>query len=493
VEDLAEAARLYRLAADQGNADAQYRLGMMYMEGTGVGRDLVEAARLLRLAADQGDADAQYQLGLMYHIGKGVAEDLAEAARLLWLAADQGSVYAVYANSILANMYANGKGVTEDLAEAARLYRLVAAADIDEGNERVHVDAQHNLERLNRKLGHGNGIPMSDAATPEDSVQAGNLASGGKPDGTVKPPRKPTAWNYFLQVRATHPLGCPVISCARAVHFARRLGLAGHSRLAQVFRRVSAQRFGRVDLLPSRFRFSDAGLSFGDIAKEAATRWRALSKQDQEEWCAKPQPLPTLVGTVIRGPSDDSFNSESAATTTVTSVIDRKLRILQGLWRALDTMPLRSTALFLFCVVGWGCWRRCVARRGPHQALHKRERNHLTDHRLFLNGLNPRNVIRHVIAKQVEAAQRVGPKQAAKETAKKETERKEAAKRELERKEAERKEAAKKETEGKEAARREAERKEAAKKEAERKEAAKKETERQARARALRAVLMGSD
>ena len=306
VEDLAEAARLYRFAADQGNADAQCHLGMMYKKGTGVERDLVEAVRLLQLAADQGDADAQYHLGVIYRMGEGVAEDLAEAARLLWLAADQGSVYAVYANSILANMYANGMGVTEDLAEAARLYRLVAAtaADIDEGNERVHLDglhedglharpgdAQNNLERLNRKLGHRNGIPMSDVARPEDSVQAGNLASGptvratasgGKPDGTVEPPRKPTAWNYFLQVRAIHALGCPVISCSRAVHFARRLGLAGHSRVAQVFRRVSAQRFGHADLLPSRFHGSDAGLSFGDIANEAATRWRALSKQTKK-------------------------------------------------------------------------------------------------------------------------------------------------------------------------------------------------------------------
>jgi TPR repeat protein len=70
--------RLYRLAADQGHAFGQNRLGVMHENGTGVAKDSAEAARLYRLAADQGHADARNKLGMMYENGTGVAKDSAE-------------------------------------------------------------------------------------------------------------------------------------------------------------------------------------------------------------------------------------------------------------------------------------------------------------------------------------------------------------------------------------------------------------------------------
>jgi len=61
--DYAEAARLYRLAADQGNAQGQSGLGWFYEHGRGgAAKDDHEAARLYRLAADQGDAQGQNSL-----------------------------------------------------------------------------------------------------------------------------------------------------------------------------------------------------------------------------------------------------------------------------------------------------------------------------------------------------------------------------------------------------------------------------------------------
>ena len=44
----------------------QFSLGAMHVEGMGVAKDLGEAARLFRLAADQGNADAQNTLGRMH-------------------------------------------------------------------------------------------------------------------------------------------------------------------------------------------------------------------------------------------------------------------------------------------------------------------------------------------------------------------------------------------------------------------------------------------
>ena len=51
-----------RLSADQGNATAQYSLGISYSIGLGVPQDDAEAVRWYRLSAEQGDADAQYNL-----------------------------------------------------------------------------------------------------------------------------------------------------------------------------------------------------------------------------------------------------------------------------------------------------------------------------------------------------------------------------------------------------------------------------------------------
>jgi TPR repeat protein len=58
-KDYVSALSIVRPLADQGNAIAQSNLGLMYETGQGVPQDYTEAARLYRLAADQGFAGAQ--------------------------------------------------------------------------------------------------------------------------------------------------------------------------------------------------------------------------------------------------------------------------------------------------------------------------------------------------------------------------------------------------------------------------------------------------
>ncbi len=64
--DYQTALQEWRPLANEGDADAQYNLGLMYDGGKGVPLDDAEAVKWYRLAADQGDADAQTNLGLMY-------------------------------------------------------------------------------------------------------------------------------------------------------------------------------------------------------------------------------------------------------------------------------------------------------------------------------------------------------------------------------------------------------------------------------------------
>ena len=49
---------------------AQNGLGIMYAKGEGVPQDYSKALKWFGLAADKGDAGAQYNLGLMYAFAK---------------------------------------------------------------------------------------------------------------------------------------------------------------------------------------------------------------------------------------------------------------------------------------------------------------------------------------------------------------------------------------------------------------------------------------
>ena len=62
------------LAAEQGDASAQFMIGGMYYGGEGVPQDYAEAVKWYRLAAEQGAADAQHNLGVMYQFGDGVLQ-----------------------------------------------------------------------------------------------------------------------------------------------------------------------------------------------------------------------------------------------------------------------------------------------------------------------------------------------------------------------------------------------------------------------------------
>jgi uncharacterized protein len=122
--DPADAVKWYRKAAEQGDAVAQYYLGLMYLNGKGVPEDDAEAVKWFRKAAEQGNAKAQYYLGFMYANGTGVPEDDAEAVKWYRKAAEQG-----YANAQfnLGLMYLNGEGVPEDNVFAYMWFNLAAA------------------------------------------------------------------------------------------------------------------------------------------------------------------------------------------------------------------------------------------------------------------------------------------------------------------------------------------------------------------------------
>jgi TPR repeat protein len=147
-QDYAQAAFWFRKCAEQGNAYAQERLGLMYWMGWGVEADDVESAAWYRKAAEQGIARAQYQLGLFYLNGTGVPEDVAKAAALTLKAAEQGYRSA---QSWLGTVYLRGTGVPSDPQEAYFWSYLADELDTAE-NGRLSANGASRTQRIAASL-----------------------------------------------------------------------------------------------------------------------------------------------------------------------------------------------------------------------------------------------------------------------------------------------------------------------------------------------------
>ena len=128
--DYATAMEEWKPLAEQGDAYAQYNLGVMYDEGNGVLKDYSEAVKWYRLSAEQGDAYAQNSLGFMYGKGNGVLQDYSEAVKWYRLSAEQGNTNA---QSSLGVMYEYGDNVLQDNVTAHMWYNIASA----NGNEKA--------------------------------------------------------------------------------------------------------------------------------------------------------------------------------------------------------------------------------------------------------------------------------------------------------------------------------------------------------------------
>ena len=109
-----------RAKAEQGDAAAQFNLGVMYYRGEGVAQDDKAAVKWYTKAAEQGHVGAQTDLGLMYESGQGVAQDYVMAHMFFNIAAIDGLKPAIENRDIAAK-----RMTTAQIAEAQKLARDV--------------------------------------------------------------------------------------------------------------------------------------------------------------------------------------------------------------------------------------------------------------------------------------------------------------------------------------------------------------------------------
>ncbi len=124
-ENDAEALRWYRLAASEGDKNAQFSLGLAYLTGKGAEKDVATASAWLQKAAAQDHAGAWYNLGVIALEGNGVVLDFKRAAIDFRRSADLGFPDAAYSLGLL---YREGRGVEKDNRQAAEWF-LRAARD----------------------------------------------------------------------------------------------------------------------------------------------------------------------------------------------------------------------------------------------------------------------------------------------------------------------------------------------------------------------------
>ena len=116
--DFATALREWIPLAEQGNAVAQFNLGIMYDNGRGVLQNYKTAAKWYRLSAEQGFAIAQYNLGLMYAKGQGVIQDNVIAHMWSNIGASNGNKNAVKVRDIVVK-----EMTSADISTAQKLAR----------------------------------------------------------------------------------------------------------------------------------------------------------------------------------------------------------------------------------------------------------------------------------------------------------------------------------------------------------------------------------
>ena len=122
-QDYPTAAKELRPEAERGNAEAQYRVGLMYEYGKGFPLDKPQAVSWLRKAATQGHVAAQVELAVIYAIGDGVKQDDVQAVNWFRTAAEQGNAIGQYNLGLL---YAKGQGIKRNDAQAIAWFRKSA-------------------------------------------------------------------------------------------------------------------------------------------------------------------------------------------------------------------------------------------------------------------------------------------------------------------------------------------------------------------------------
>ena len=144
LNDCYEAIKWIGMAAELGNAEALFNMGIFYLEGMGCDQDMEKCANYLHRAARRRHPEAQFAYADLLSNGWGIEQDEKRAMKWYLDAAENGHVEAMYR---LGEIYAEGRIVPEDLAAAAKWYNAAC--------EKGHRAAAQKLVMVKVKMQEG--------------------------------------------------------------------------------------------------------------------------------------------------------------------------------------------------------------------------------------------------------------------------------------------------------------------------------------------------
>ena len=133
----------FQSKANQGDANSQFNLALLYENGAGIPRNTKQAAYWYTKAAEQGHVQAQYELGNEYLFSGDyeVPQDYKQSVYWYTKAAEQGHILAQYK---LGHMYEYGDEGPQDYKQAFFWYTKAA--------EQGHVFAEDNRDKMLEKM-----------------------------------------------------------------------------------------------------------------------------------------------------------------------------------------------------------------------------------------------------------------------------------------------------------------------------------------------------
>ncbi len=193
--DFAKALEWYRKAAEQDHVNSLFNLGVAYWEGRGVGRNLKDAVGWWRRAADLEYGAAQHNLATAYYLGQGAEKNVEEAIEWFRKASNNGYARADKALTVIESKYpqlfagattATGAETAEQAVTGAPAPEVpTAAAPVESApvSPAEATQAPPAVEQTARAAPPPPPMPVAaatqDTAAPMDEMTAARIADQG--------------------------------------------------------------------------------------------------------------------------------------------------------------------------------------------------------------------------------------------------------------------------------------------------------------------------
>lgn len=182
----------WRSAADAGNAQSQFDLGLAYDLGQGVAQDEKEACKWYHASGDRGVVAAQFNMAVMYDAGRCGPRNATEAATWYGRAAASGNPRAEYN---LAQMYSTGDGVPRNPDQAAGWYQLALRHGVS-----AAAEALRSVQRTGPKATSAGVLHRAVLSSPTGRIPLVTGATSTQTAFVWQAPDQPTQSKFFLEV-----------------------------------------------------------------------------------------------------------------------------------------------------------------------------------------------------------------------------------------------------------------------------------------------------